>query len=97
MRSLRRLREPSGSQPVATKQESLFPVWASVRKRSLIGTEKNHLWPVSRYSAPGPDRAVARTGVVLVARRSEPPCFSVIAMPTVAPRFSAGVWIGLGW
>ena len=45
---LRRLRDPSGSQPVAMKQDRPFSACASVRKMSLIGTEKNHLWPVSR-------------------------------------------------
>jgi hypothetical protein len=38
-------RDPSGSHPVATKHERPFSVSASVKKTSLIGTEKNHLWP----------------------------------------------------
>ena len=84
----RPLRDPSGSQPVARKHDSPFSACASVRNRSLIGTEKNHLCPVSRYSAPDPVRPVAGRAVVIVARRSDPPCFSVMAMPTVAPRFS---------
>ena len=45
---LQAVAEPSGSQPVARKQDRPLSVCASVRNRSLIGTEKNHLWPVSR-------------------------------------------------
>jgi len=44
----RRLRVPSGSQPGRTKQERPRSVRASVTKRSLWGTEKNHLWPSIR-------------------------------------------------
>jgi hypothetical protein len=47
-----------------------------------MGAEQNHLWPVSSYS-PDP-RA---TAVVVLERTSEPPCFSVIAIPQVAPCF----------
>ncbi len=39
------------------------------------------------YSAPGP-RPWTATARVLLARTSEPPCFSVIAMPQSAPSFS---------
>ena len=41
--------------------------------------------PVLRPGPPSP-KGKAR---VVFARTSEPPCFSVIAMPTVTPRFSA--------
>ncbi len=55
---------------------------------SDIGAEQNHLWPVSSYSAPAPPpfRGLA---TVVFARTSEPPCFSVIAMPAIAEPFSA--------
>jgi hypothetical protein len=42
------LREPSGRTRGRTKQVSLPGAWASVRNRSFIGAEVNHLWPVSR-------------------------------------------------
>ena len=58
---------------------------------SDIGAEQNHLWPVSSYSAPAPPPFSGRATVVL-ARTSEPPCFSVIAMPAIAVPFSpAGI------
>src|SRR5271170_4520867 len=41
----RRLREPSGSQPATTKQDTPSSVRASVRNTSECGTEKNHLCP----------------------------------------------------
>ena len=59
-------------------------VWARTRKASHIGAEQNHLWPTSSYSAPGRRRSAASPTVVL-ARTSEPPCFSVIAIPQRAP------------
>src|SRR5690349_20408678 len=64
-----RLREPSGSQPATTKQDTPSDVWARVRKRSDCGTEKNHLCPVS-------DQVPSQfcTARVCVCRRSEPPC-----------------------
>ena len=77
-----------GSQRGSRKHESPRSVCASTRNASHIGAEQNHLWPVSSYSAPGPPRPSARARVVL-ARTSEPPCFSVIAMPKSAPVFSA--------
>ena len=75
---------PSGSQRGTRKQLRPASVWASVRKASDIGAEQNHLWPTSS-KAPSPI-GVAR---VLLARTSEPPCFSVIAMPITAPRLAA--------
>ena len=62
--------------------------WARTRKASHIGAEQNHLWPVSSYSAPGPPPFSGRA-VVVLARTSEPPCFSVIAIPQSAPVLSA--------
>ncbi len=62
-----------------------------MRKASLMGAETNHLWPVSRYSWPGPS-APTGTARVELARTSDPPCFSVRAMPMVQPVFwSAGM------
>src|SRR5271154_5146891 len=78
--SWRRLRDPSASQPGTTKQDTPASVCASVRNTSECGTEKNHLCPTI-------DQLPSPLGVacVWVWRRSDPPCFSVIAMPTVAP------------
>jgi hypothetical protein len=45
----------------------------------------NHLWPVSRKK-PLP----ARSALVVLARTSVPPCFSVMPMPSVSPVFSTG-------
>lgn len=52
-----------------------------------MGAEVNHLWPTSVYSPPGPPPSTGVARVVL-ARTSEPPCFSVMDMPIVAPVFS---------
>src|ERR1700726_892652 len=58
---------------------------------SDIGAEQNHLWPVISYSPPAPPPLSAHARVVL-ARTSEPPCFSVIAIPVIALPFSvAGI------
>ena len=48
----------------------------------------NHLWPVMRYSPPGPP-SPAGSAVVVLARTSVPPCFSVMPMPMVTPRLAA--------
>ena len=56
---------------------------------SDIGAEQNHLWPVSSYSAPAPPPLSARAKVVF-ARTSEPPCFSVIAIPAIARALLGG-------
>ena len=53
-----------------------------------MGAEQNHLWPMSAYSSPGPAAPVGAARVVL-ARTSEPPCFSVMAMPAMAPALGA--------
>ena len=80
------LRSPSGVQRGNRKQEIPPSAWASTRKASHIGADMNHLWPVSSYSAPGPPPFNGRATVVL-ARTSEPPCFSVMPMPASAPGF----------
>ena len=85
------LRSPSGVKRGIRKQETPVSVWARTRKASHIGAEQNHLWPVISYSAPGPP-PLSGTAVVVLARTSEPPCFSVIAIPHIAPVFcSAGI------
>jgi hypothetical protein len=48
-----------------------------------MGAEQNHLWPVS--SQPPAPSGSAR---VVLARTSEPPCFSVMAMPRRTPVLS---------
>src|ERR1039458_6509745 len=71
------------------KQDRPSSTWASTRKMSDIGAEQNHLWPWISYSPPAPPPFNARATVVL-ARTSEPPCFSVIAIPAIALGFSPG-------
>jgi hypothetical protein len=56
-----------------------------------MGADMNHLWPVIRYSAPGPPLP-AGTAVVELARTSVPPCFSVMPMPMVTPRLAEAGW-----
>src|SRR5262249_29121174 len=70
------------------KQDSPCPALASTRKASLMGADMNHLWPVIRYSPPGPPLPVA-TALVVLARTSVPPCFSVMPMPMVTERLCA--------
>ena len=88
------LRPPPGRIRGTRKQESAWavlpeppasPVWARTRKASDCGAEQNHLWPV-RDQVPSA-LEVAR---VVFARTSEPPCFSVMAMPKIAEDFVAG-------
>ena len=87
-------RSPSGVKRGRRKHERPRSVCARTRNASHIGAEQNHLWPVSAYSAPGPRPAIASARVVF-ARTSEPPCFSVIAMPQSAPCFpDAGIMRG---
>ncbi len=80
------LRVPSGRTRGTRKQESPPGACARVRKTSDMGAEVNHLWPVSAYR-PGSPAGTAR---VVFARTSEPPCFSVIDIPAMIPRFSVG-------
>ncbi len=77
------MRSPSGSQRGTRKHDSPPGAWASMRKMSDIGAEQNHLCPVRRHE-PSPT-ASAR---VALARTSDPPCFSVMPMPAMAPAFS---------
>src|SRR5699024_11180721 len=56
---------------------------ASTRKASDCGAEQNHLCPVS---AQVPSESSSAR--VVLARTSEPPCFSVIAIPNTAPGLS---------
>ncbi len=77
------LRVPSGSDRGTKKQVTPSPVLASVKNASLMGAEQNHLWPSRLHVSPD------FMAVDCTARRSEPPCFSVIAMPIVAPAFSS--------
>ena len=83
----KRLRSPSGVKRGSRKHEIPDSVWARTRKASHIGAEQNHLWPVTSYSAPAPP-PLSGTAAVVLARTSEPPCFSVIAIPARAPAFS---------
>ena len=66
------------------KQEMPSSVWARTRNASHMGAEQNHLCPVISYGFPPPgvDRARA---VVVFALTSDPPCFSVMAIPQSAP------------
>jgi hypothetical protein len=82
------LREPSGNHRGTRKHDRPSGVFASVRNASHIGADVNHLWPVSEYGAPGPVLCVSGAATVVLERTSEPPCFSVMDMPTVQPRFS---------
>ena len=75
-------RSPAGDQRGTRKQLSPPGACASVRNASDIGAEQNHLCPTSRHPAP------SGTARVALARTSDPPCFSVIAMPAVTPAFS---------
>ncbi len=77
------LRPPSGSTRGTRKQVGPADVRASTRKTSHIGAEQNHLCPVSRQVPSG-----ASVATVALARTSDPPCFSVIAMPAKRPAFS---------
>ena len=83
------LRLPSGRMRGSRKHDSPSSVWASTRKMSDIGAEQNHLWPVISYSPPPPP-PFSGVATVVLARTSEPPCFSVIAMPAIALAFSPG-------
>jgi hypothetical protein len=58
--------------------------WASIKNPSDIGAEQNHLCPVRTWTSSPAGRAT-----VLLARTSEAPCFSVMAMPQMAPTFSS--------
>ena len=78
------LRVPSGRHRGSRKHDSPAGACASTRNASHIGAEQNHLWPVISNS-PLP----AGSALVVFARTSEPPCFSVMAIPHSAPSFCA--------
>src|SRR5713226_551317 len=78
------LRSPDGVQRGKKKQDRPFCAWARIRNASHIGPEQNHLCPVMRNSLDWPRRSAR----VVLARTSEPPCFSVIPIPTNTPDFS---------
>ena len=80
-------RVPSGRMRGTRKQDRPCGAWASTRKPSLIGADRNHLWPVIRQV---PSRASSAR--VVFAETSLPPCFSVIPMPSVRPAFSCGAF-----
>ncbi len=77
------LRSPSGSHRGTRKHDSPWGAWASMRKTSHMGAEQNHLCPVSSH-----DPSPAGSARVVLARTSEPPCFSVMPMPASTPGFS---------
>ena len=86
--------DPSGSTRGRNRQLRPFGVCARIRKASHMGAEKNHLWPVTVKRWPHASEP-AGTACVVLARTSEPPCFSVMPMPMVTPglsfqSFSAG-------
>src|SRR5258708_21989224 len=61
-----------------------------------MGAEMNHLWPVIRYSLE--DTAPILSALLVWALTSDPPCFSVIRMPSSTPDFSgAGAKRGSYW
>ena len=86
------LRRPSGSTRGIKKQEGAAGSprpFARARGRCRTSAPSRTTCGRSiSYSAPAPPPFSARATVVL-ARTSEPPCFSVIAMPAIAEPFSA--------
>ena len=76
----------SGSTRGKNRHERPTSVCASTKNASHMGAEKNHLWPtrLKRFPQASVPSAVAR---VVLARTSEPPCFSVMPMPMVRPGF----------
>ena len=88
------LRSPPGRTRGTRKQLSPSGAWASTRNASDCGAEQNHLCPRRAYmpapaSVPAPP-TVTGSAVVVLARTSEPPCFSVMAMPNSTPDLVAG-------
>src|SRR5579871_763865 len=80
------LRLPSEVQRGRRKQLRPCGACAKTRNASHIGAETNHLCPVIKYSRELPIRSAR----VVLALTSEPPCFSVIPMPSSTPDFSLG-------
>jgi len=81
------LRVPSGRTRGRKKQLRPAGARASTRNASLIGADRNHLWPVIRKRGPQWSSPSGTASLVL-ARTSEPPCFSVMPMPMVKALFS---------
>jgi hypothetical protein len=79
-------RLPSGSIRGTTTQAGPSGASANVKNRSLLGADVNHFRPVTRYVP-----SAARSARVATARRSEPPCTSVIDMPASSPALPSGV------
>ena len=79
-------RVPSGSTRGTKKQDRPPGACARTRKTSFIGALVNHLWPRSRQLPSD-----CGTATVLLARTSEPPCFSVMPIPASRPRLPSGV------
>ncbi len=79
--SFRRWRRKPGCGRSATKHVMPPGACPSVRNTSNTGCVQNHLCPVSSYQ-PSP----TGSATVVFARRSEPPCFSVITIPACAKR-----------
>ncbi len=74
------MRKP-GCGRCATKHVMPASVWASVKKTSKTGWVQNHLCPVSSYQS-----SPIGSATVVLARRSDPPCFSVKTIPACAKR-----------
>src|SRR5699024_2774270 len=97
-------RSPPGRTRGTRKQLSPSGACASTRNASDCGAEQNHLWPRSAYmpspdpplpepcspAPPGASPGVTGSATVVLARTSEPPCFSVMAMPNSTPDLVAG-------
>ena len=79
---------PSGNQRGTAKHDTPAVVCASIKNTSHMGADKNHLCPTSEYICPAPGWFTG-VAIVLLARTSEPPCFSVMPMPTVMDCFSS--------
>ncbi len=77
-------RVPSGLHRGSRKHDSPPGAWARTRNASHMGAEQNHFAPWSSYSPAWPTGSAR----VVLARTSEPPCRSVMAIPESAPAFS---------
>src|SRR6266700_1591612 len=83
------LRVPEGVHRGIKKQDRPHAACASTRKASHMGAEINHLCPVIKYSLE--DAVPILSALLVLARTSDPPCFSVMPMPNSTPDFS---WAG---
>src|SRR3954447_14025544 len=79
------LRVPSGRMRGTRKHDSPAGAWARTRKTSHIGALVNHLCPRSDQVP-----SALAVAVVVLARTSEPPCFSVIPIPASSPDLASG-------